>query len=135
MNSLVEIHDSTLAAITFVDRDLVLRLAPAYLHRSSGQPGVDHGSGWLQDLDLVISEAVAGSLPLELPSDLWNGSISIDGTRWDNIIPLPLIALDAVSFTAVTNHGERLVVRGAGASIVIRGDMRYVEEYPGSTDA
>src|SRR5262245_59103732 len=77
MNSEVEIHDSTLASITPDGHDLVLCLAPAYVHRSAGRPGIDQGSGWLQDIDLVISEAVVESLPSEFPVDLSDGSFSV----------------------------------------------------------
>jgi hypothetical protein len=68
VNSIVEIHDSELAGTTLIGRDLALRLEPAYVHRSAGRPGIDRGSGWLQDIDLVISEANVESLPAELPA-------------------------------------------------------------------
>jgi hypothetical protein len=90
MNSEVEIHDSTLASITPDGRDLVLCLAPAYVHRSAGRPGIDQGSGWLQDIDLVISEAVVESSPSGFPVNLSDGSFSDGEVRWDNSIPLPL---------------------------------------------
>ena len=134
MNSEVEIHDSRLVGVTPDGRDLVLRLAPAYVHRSAGRPGIDQGSGWLQDIDLVISEAVVESLPSEFPVDLSDGSFSDGEVRWDNSIPLPLAVCGAVSLTAVTCHGEILAVRGTGASALTRGDARYVEEFPGPGD-
>lgn len=124
-----------LAGITSFGRDLVLCLAPAYIHRSAGQPGIDYGSGWLQDLHLVIFDAVVEFLPSELPIALSDGSFWVGGVLWDNTIPLPLAVLGAVTLTAVTSRGERLAVRGAGASVVTRGELRYVEVYPGSTDA
>lgn len=134
MNSEVEIHDSTLTGVTPDGRDLVLRLAPAYVHRSAGRPGIDQGSGWLQDIDLVISEAVVESLPSEFPVALSDGSFSDGEVRWDNSIPLPLAVCGTVSLTAVTGRGEILAVRGTGASARTRGDARYVEELPGPVD-
>jgi hypothetical protein len=134
MNSEVEIHDSTLASITPDGRDLVLCLAPAYVHRSAGRPGIDQGSGWLQDIDLVISEAVVESSPSGFPVNLSDGSFSDGEVRWDNSIPLPLAVWGTVSLTAVTCRGEILAVRGTGASSVARGDARYVEEFPGPVD-
>ena len=133
LNSQVEIHDSTLAGLTPVGRDLILRLAPAYVHRSTGRPGINPGSGWLQDLDLVVSEAVVESSPSGFPSDLSDGSFSVGEVRWDNTIPLPLAVSGVVSLTAMTVRGERLVIRGTGASVVTRGELRYLEEFPGST--
>ena len=43
MNSVVELHDSTLAGIEPVGNEIVVRLAPAYFHRSEGRPGIDPG--------------------------------------------------------------------------------------------
>lgn len=130
MNSQVEIHDTTLACIISVGRDLILRLAPAYIHRSPGRPGIDSGSGWLQDIDLVLTNAVVESLPSEFPVDMSEGSFSIGQDRSDNMIPLPLSFRGPVSLAAVTNRGELLAIRGTGASAVTRGELRYVEEFP-----
>lgn len=134
MNSEIELHDSTLASITPDGHDLILCLAPAYVHRSAGRPGIDQGSGWLQDIDLVISEAVVESLPTEFPVDLSEGSFSVGEVRCDNSIPLPLAVSGAVSLVAVTCRGELLAVRGTGASTVTRGELRYLEEFPTPDD-
>jgi hypothetical protein len=132
MNSIVEIHDSVLASICPRGGDLVLRLASAYVHRSAGRPGIDPGSGWTQVLDLVISEATVESLPADLPAELSDGAFAAGEARWDNAIPLPLGVEGAVSLTALTNQGERLAVRGTGAAVVMCGESRYIEEFPGS---
>ncbi|MDG3004808.1 hypothetical protein [Paludisphaera mucosa] len=134
MNTAVELHDSTLAGMTHDGRDLVLRLSPAYVHRSTGRPGVDPGSGWLQDVDLVIFEAMVDTLPSEFPVDLSDGSFSVGEVLWDNSIPLPLAVTGAVTLTAVTCGGEFLTVRGTGASTVMHGESRYFEQFPGSAD-
>lgn len=90
MNRLLEIHDTKLAAIESGGPDVVLHLAPAYVHRSDGRPGVDPGTGWLQDFDLLIYAAVVETVPLELPCRLSGGSIALGEARWNNVIPLPL---------------------------------------------
>ena len=133
MNSIIEIHDSVLASICPRGGDLILHLAPAYVHRSAGRPGIDPGSGWAQDLDLVISDAAVESLPTGLPAELSDGAFAAGEARWDNAIPLPLGFEGAVSLTAVTNQGERLAVRGTGATVVACGNPRYIEPFPGST--
>jgi hypothetical protein len=97
-----------------------------------GRPGIDQGSGWLQDIDLVISEAIVESLPSELPDSLSDGSFSVGEVCWDNAIPLPLAVAGAVVLTAVTIRGELLAVRGTGASAATLGEWRYVEEFPGA---
>ena len=132
MNSVVEIHDSVLASVSLLGSDLVLHLAPAYVHCSAGRPGIDPATRWVQDLDLVISDASAESLPSDLPAELSDGSFVVGEARWDNTIPLPLGVTAPVSLTATTNQGELLAVRGSGASVVTRGELRYIEAYPGA---
>lgn len=133
MNSMLEIHDSRLTGITTVGLALVFHLKPAYIHRSMGRLGIDRTTGWHQDLDLVVSNAVVESLPSELPANFSDGSLSLGGVLWDNTIPLPLDVSGAVSFMAVTDCGEPLAVRGNGVTIVARGPFRYVEECPWAT--
>ena len=131
MNSALEIHDSNLAGIELAGHDAVLHLDDAYIHRSEGRPGIDPGSGWLQDIDLVISGAVVESLPSGLPRALTGGALSVAASAWDNLIPLPLAVSCAVSFSVVTTSGETLLVRGSGAEVVPRGEPRYLEPFPG----
>ena len=128
MNDAIEFHDSTLSGIAFDGRDLVVRLAPAYVHRSEGRPGVDPGSGWLQDVDLIIAEAVVESSPSDVPVELCDGSLSVGEALWDNLLPLPLAASGATSLDVSTGRSERLAVRGAGAALVARGEPRFLED-------
>jgi hypothetical protein len=130
MNSSMEIHDSTLAGIDYVGGDVVVRLAPAYIHRSERRPGIDSGSGWLQDIDLVIHAGVAECSPMQMPCWLSDGALTIGEANWDNCVPLPLADSRTVTFSAITEHGERLVIHGAGVETVSHGEFRYVEECP-----
>ncbi len=120
MREAVEIHDSRLVGVSRVGRDLVLHLAPAYVHRSEGRPGVDPGTGWLVDLDLMVLEVVVESLPSNYPVNLADGDFRAGERRWDNLIPLPLDVAGAVSLDAIAAESEPLVVRGSGARIVVR---------------
>lgn len=135
MNRGIEIHDSTLVAIEPVGRDVALLLAPAYMHCSEGRPGVDPGSGWLQDTTLFIREAVVESSPSRLPCTLSDGAFSIGESSWENGIPLPLEATGSVSLSAVTEDGDSLAIHGLGAEAVLHGEPRYLEHFPGPGDA
>jgi hypothetical protein len=132
---LIEIHDSTLSGIESVGRETHLLLSPAYVHRSEGRPGVDLGTGWLQEVAVIIREAVVESSPSRLPCWLSDGALSVGDKAWENAIPLPLDGrIGPVSLRAVTEHGEPVVVRGAGIEVVPRGEPRFVEEVPGATE-
>jgi hypothetical protein len=131
MNSAIEIHDSNLAGVEAVGRDAIFHLGAAYVHRSEGRPGIDPGSGWLQDVDLVVSGAVIESLPGELLGALADGVLSAGGTTWDNLIPLPLAVSGTVLLSMTTSGGERVLVHGSSAEVVPRGEPRFIEPFPG----
>jgi hypothetical protein len=132
VNTALEFHDSTLAGVDQNGRDLVLRLDPAYLHRSHGQPGLDPGEGWLQPLDLIVTEAIIEALPSVLPCDLFDGSLSAGGTIWENSVALPLEVAGAVTLRLVTCNGEHLAAQGNGVMCRLHGESRYLEPFPGS---
>jgi hypothetical protein len=129
MNSAVEIHDSTLASVEAVSNDVIVRLSPAYVHRSEGRPGVDNGTGSRQDVDLIIRGAIVESSPIRIPCWLADGTLSAGETSWDNCIPLPLDVSGATVFEAVTENGEKIVISGVGAEALLKGDALYFEEF------
>lgn len=132
MNEMIEIHDSTLSGATWDGRDLALHFAPAYLHRSAGEPGVDPGTGWIQDLDLIVSEARLAEFPATLPAWLFDGEFAEGDRLWSNTIPVEPSQRGNVALVAITEHSEWLRVSGTGAAIVRRGEARYMEDYLGT---
>ncbi|WP_152051491.1 hypothetical protein [Tautonia marina] len=131
MNRMIELHDSTVEGLERVGPAIVVRLRPAYVHQSEGRPGFDSGTGWGQAVDLILREATVESLPTRFPMILADGAFSIDGSRWENQIPIPLeVHHVPVVFSVVTEASEALILRGEGASVVLRGDPRFVELVP-----
>ena len=64
MNSIIEIHDSTVAEISERDGTVIVHFLAAYLHKSEGRPAFDSGTGWAQEARLIFSEAsVSGDFP------------------------------------------------------------------------
>lgn len=132
MNACIELHDSRMHGVVAPGGSVVVQFRPAYVHRSEGRPGIDPGTGWVQDFDLVVSEAVLVSTFTELPRDLWDGSLSVGDEVFENEIPLPLDLRGAVRFSAEGSNGERLAIQGARATAEPVGEARYVEEFPGT---
>lgn len=128
-NLAIEFHDSTFDGAHWDGTALTLSFSAAYIHQSEGKPGVDAGSGWVQELRLHISEASrSGEIP-DLPCDLWDGSISLDDERFDNCVPIPLdyrgrIEVHLQQEGALTVVGTRLLVE-------LLGQPQYVEDSPG----
>jgi hypothetical protein len=129
--SAIEIYDSTLASVADNGGRVVIELKPAYIHRSTGTPGVDPGGGWAQDVLLRVENGtIDGSVP-QTPCDLWEGSLQVGDQTIENIIPLPLDYQGAVKLTLVAQDESRVVVRGSAISATPDGEPKFIEEFPG----
>ena len=129
--SAIEIYDSTLTSVTDEGGHVLVDLTPAYLHRSTGTPGVDPGGGWAQDVILRIENgAIDGGLP-EMPCDLWEGSLQVGDQKIENIIPLPLDYQGEVTLVLVAQDESRVVIRGSAISAILFGEPKFIEEFPG----
>jgi len=132
VNSAIEIHDSKLAAVIPSAEGLIVRLDPAYVHRSEGRPGVDAGTGWCQPAEMVFASGVVeGELP-ELPWILGEGRIS-GGANFREMVPLPCVVDGAVRFEARNINGDIVVIRGAGLDVRAVGEARYIERFRGGS--
>ena len=130
MNAAIEIHDSELAAVVPTQDGVVVRLDPAYVHRSIARPGFDAGSGWSQPVEMLFASGVVeGQLP-ELPCTLDDGGIS-GGAEFRGMVPLPCVVETEVRFEACNLHGDLVVVRGVGLTVKAVGEASYIEEFPG----
>jgi hypothetical protein len=66
-SSFVELHDSTLSGAFQVGTAIEVPFRPAYVH--------DRGSGWTQDVELVIEEGILELTPIKLPCDMAEGFV------------------------------------------------------------
>jgi hypothetical protein len=129
MNAALEIHDSELSSIATGHDRVTVRLDPAYVHRSTGRPGYDAGSGWAQLVEIVLfGGQIETPLP-EMPCTLDDGRLS-SGNELVDVIPIPFAVKSAIQFEAYTLHGHRIVIHGTGVEIVAAGEAKYVEEFP-----
>ncbi len=130
-NRAIELYDSTLTSLVKEGQRVVVDLQPAYIHRSTGTPGVDPGGGWAQDVILVVEQAtIDGSVP-DLPCDLWEGSLRVGHQTIENIIPLPLDYRGDVQLMLVTQTESGVIVRGSAISAAPVGEPKFIEEFPG----
>jgi hypothetical protein len=90
LNEAVELHDSTLGRIEFEGFELKLHLTPAYLHKSAGEPGIPPGTGWIQNVVIVVRDGALEGEPPEMPCDLTDETLCTGMNLWRNVIPLPL---------------------------------------------
>lgn len=132
-NAALELHDSTLESVEHEGNVLIARFS-AYIHRSSGAPGVDAGTGWSQSVHFRLGGArVKGSLG-SLPMKLLGGRIVVSGRVFDNLVPIPLIDSGPVSVQLQGSNRVELVIDGEGVEANLVGPAKYVEPFPGAKE-
>jgi hypothetical protein len=127
----IEIHDSELKTVTVTDGNIVLELSPAYIHMSDGRPGIDAGTGWLQNAVIrVRGGELLGSIN-ELPCTLWDGHLTVSDESFDNLVPIPLDSAGNIALELTSRSGETLRVRGDRITLKLLGEPKYIDDFPG----
>lgn len=129
MNSLIELHDSKVAEIGERDGTVSVHFLPAYLHKSEGRPGLDSGTGWVQEARLIFVDAAAtGDFP-DLPCDVVDGELVVGTERHDSEIPVPLVVTAHTKLRLVFDSLHTVTVTGRGVRLELLGEPRYVEDF------
>jgi len=130
-NRAIEVHDSILSALSFLEREVQLHFSPAYIHQSEGEPLRDAGSGWVQDSTLHIYDAKAEGTFSKFPVDLSDGRIQIGHNILENKIPVPLHHTGTVELRLQAKREVEgiVIITGHGAELELIGEPKYVEEF------
>jgi len=130
MNSVIEIHDSDVETVSSADGKAVLCFSSVYIHKSHGTPGVDPGTGWVQQARLTIAGGIIKStLPL-FPSELLGGYLRLGDSVLDNEIPIPLNFQGDTELHLESWNDKFILVSGSGAELELIGEPTYVEDFP-----
>jgi hypothetical protein len=129
-NRLIEIHDSKLDSVSVQEGNAVLHFPKVYIHESTGVPGVDAGSGWVQEALLRISGAVIERSFSKLPAELLDGYIRLGESFLKNEIPIPLNHNGRVELRLETWNDEVVLISGGSVQLELIGEPKYVEEFP-----
>jgi hypothetical protein len=128
LGHVIELHDSELAAVSQIGTSAVLSFAPAYVHESSGKPGVDAGFGWYQPATFTITRASIGS-PVQMPVTIAEGSLRIGDTLHQNIVPAAGTFEGSIELSLVLSTEETLTVRGDTLHIELTGEPSVAEDF------
>lgn len=129
MNTIIEIHDSTVAEITQRDGTVTVHFLPAILHQSKGRPGFDSGTIWTQEARLIFSEAsVSGEFP-DWPCDLMGGELVVGNHLHDNLIPVPLESSEVAKLRLICDSIHTVLVDGQKVRLEMVGEPKYLEEF------
>jgi hypothetical protein len=129
VNECIELHDSELATISISGGEVVVSFSSAYIHRSTGRPGIDSGTGWLQPATLTLTDALLVSMPVELPATISDGFLRIGSDHHDNGIPASGTFEGAIELSIVLATAEVLAIRGQRISIQLHGTATFVENF------
>ena len=85
----IEFHDSELLFVRREGPNLRVRVS-AYVHVSDGEPGRDSGTGWTQDVDFILRDALVEIAAPAGKLELADGRLRIDDRLLENLVPLPV---------------------------------------------
>jgi hypothetical protein len=128
-NRAIEIHDSTLDAVSVRDGQAILHFPSVYIHQSTGAPGIDAGSGWVQEALLRIGEAVVKRSFSKVPADLLDGYIKLGDVVIRNVVAVPLHYQGIVEIRLESWNDEAVLITGSSADLELIGEPKYVEEF------
>ena len=128
-NRSIEFHDSTLYSIQKIGDTIEILLKPAYVHESSGRPGVDKGIGCSQDVMIVLSESNLPTLTNVFPVDISEGEIKSNEIHIRNMLPIPFDLTENFTLKLELTDGSNLVFSGTKINVKTLGDATFIENF------
>lgn len=129
MKSGLELHDSRVGRIDLADGVAIIHFSHGYIHKSTGTPGRDRGTGWSQEVRLIISgAATSGPLP-PLPNTICEGFLEVGGIRHE-LIPLPFRRKVGAKLYLVFVDGVQIEIVGERPFVELLGAPIYLENIP-----
>jgi hypothetical protein len=128
MRSWIEFHDSQFISAARADLEVSI-LLDAYIHRWE-EGDLRRGTGWMQQIRLIVGRAVASIPTLAAPAPIADGQIRIGPMSLSSLVPMPIESEDPVSLKIQLVTGEILEIAGEGVRSETIGQARYVEELP-----
>jgi hypothetical protein len=129
MKAALELHDSRLDRIELGDDGAIIHFSHAYIHKSSGAPGKDPGTGWSQEAQLVLASVSASGILPALPNTISDGQLEVGGIRHE-LIPLPFSRRGKATLSLVFTDGSQFEVTGERPVVELIGSAKFLENLP-----
>ena len=129
MKAALELHDSRVDQIALVDGAAIIHFPHAYIHKSSGTPGKDPGTGWSQEVQLILASASYSSALPTLPNTISEGHLEVGGIRHE-LLPLPFGRRGKAILALVFTDGTRFQVSGDRPVVELISAAKFLENYP-----
>lgn len=127
----LELHDSVVGEVRVEKRNLVLDFSRAYVHKSTGRPGIDRGTGWAQRIRLEFVKASLDGVARGLPDRISDGELETGQNR-DGGIPIPFDAEDAVRLSLIFQSGNEIQIYGERMILSEMDEAEFVENFRGA---
>jgi hypothetical protein len=129
MSDGLELHDSRISHIEWLDGSARVHFSLAYIHKSEGKPGRDPGTLWGQEAELILMEAMASEPPATLPNTIAEGYLEVGGIRHE-LIPLPFRRKVDARLHLQFADGTSAEIMGKRPVIELHGTPLYLEDFP-----
>lgn len=128
MNCAIELHDSEVQSVEIGDGLVRIMFLRAYVHCSTGKPGLDAGEGFLQSVEAVFSNATCSGQPAGFAGRVADGSVHVDAACI-GLLPLPSLITGNISTSVVLVSGAELSIVASSLQCISAGGRTFVEAY------
>jgi hypothetical protein len=125
----LEFHDSILTAFDARAKHVEL-LLDAYIHRWERLNDGWRGTGWMQSVRIVMSNAITVPAVPPLPVDISDGGLQLDTGAPDTVVRLPLQASGEIRIWLQLSTADAVEVTGSTVRIEATAAPRCIEELP-----
>jgi hypothetical protein len=127
MTDWLEFHDSILIGFDAEEPQVQL-LLDGYVHRWERLDEGWSGTGWMQNVRIVVSNAVGPSAVPPLPVDISDGQLHVGTVCHDNLVRLPLEASGAIRIWIQLTIADIVEFTGSAVRFEATAAGRYIEE-------
>jgi hypothetical protein len=133
VNVAIEMHDSECLAVDLNEAGHGSVLLLAFVHRTSGEPGISPGEGGVQRVRITMEGMVVEGNVGELPAYVYEGSLMVGDCLQNNMVPFPVEYSTSVCLKMMLSDDARVVaVSGKAAAIRSEGEFEHVEDFEGA---
>ena len=126
----LEFHDSKFKALRYNKAgDVQIMLDKVIVHEAN-KPGSESGKVFTQQMCIIVTSPAVEQNSSQVDADLYDGWISVDDKKFDNVVPLPFKYTGKIRvMLALAHKDEKILVNGTAIEIVAIGDAKYLEEF------
>ncbi|GAB1265688.1 hypothetical protein [Aurantivibrio infirmus] len=116
----IELHDSEISRIESIDGNVHIDFKPAYIHKD--------GSGWLQDIEVVIYKATLSNLENNFPIKVYDGRLKTELGPYHNLLEIPFSTEGKVEFEIETEDDSVIKINGTGVEHYFTNEPIFLEK-------